>query len=287
MSRATTARPFTVYAGLVLSAAVAGCLVVVNAVPSDLASHRDWLAMIPAVLGLPMLLLSLCRRNPAGRMGPADFVTVVRAVLVALVAGWAVLVVLGSLPSTSWWLLALAVVALALDGVDGAVARRTDTASEMGAVLDAETDAVMMLALSVIAAHQVGGWIVLAGGLRYAFGILDAIRWGGGRVPRRPLPPRPSRRVIAAVSAVALAATTAPVLSPSLTTLLSVVALSLLIVSFGLDAIWLEVGADRGVVGDVVGRAALQRGVDATDVFAQDAQAEQLQCADRGDDHHR
>lgn len=286
MSVATTPRPLTVYAGLVLSAAVVGCLVVVGAVPEERSSRLDLLSLVPAAIGLPVLVLTLRRRGPAGHVRPADAVTVARAVVVAWVAGWAVLVALGSLPATSWWLLSLALLALMLDGVDGAVARRTDSASQVGAVLDAETDAVMMLTLSVIAAHQVGLWIVLAGGLRYVFGVVDVTRWSARSLPPRPLPARSSRRVIAAVSAVGLAATTAPVLGASLTMLLSGVALALLLVSFGLDAIWLEFRADRGVVGDVVGRAALERGVDPTDVFTQNPQTQQLECAHRSHDHH-
>ncbi len=245
MSVATTPRPFTVYAGLVVSAAILGCLLVVNAVPAGRSSRLDLLALVPATAALPLLLGALRHRSPAGHVGPADVVTVVRAVLVAVVAGWAVLVALGSMPAASWWLLVLAVAALLLDGVDGAVARRTDTASEVGAVLDAETDAAMMLTLSVIAAHQVGPWIVLAGGLRYLFGTVDALRWNAGSLPRLPLPDWQSRRAIAALSSVGLAATTAPMLSASVTMALSAVALSLLVVSFGRDAIWLEVLADR------------------------------------------
>ncbi len=286
MSVVTTPRSFTVYAGLVLSASVVGCLLVVGAVPEERSSRRDLMALLPAAIGLPLLLLTLRRRSPRGHVRPADAVTAIRAALVGLVAGWAVLVALGSMPATSWWLLGVALLALVLDGVDGAVARRTGSATQVGAVLDAETDAVMMMALSVIAVHQVGPWIVLAGGLRYLFGILEATRWNAGSLPRCPLPARSSRRVVAAVSALSLAASTAPVLSASLTMVLSGIALALLLVSFGLDAVWLEFCAHRGVVGNVVGRPSLERGVDPPDILTKDPEAQQLERADCGHDHH-
>ncbi len=287
MSAGSTSRLFTVYAVVVVGVAVLGCLMLVSAVPAHRSGPFDVVALAPAVVALPVLLAALGRRGAAGPVTTANTVTVVRAVLVAVVAGWAVLVALGSLAATSWWLLGLAVVALLLDGVDGAVARRTETASEVGAVLDAETDAAMMVALSVIAAHQVGIWIVLAGGLRYLFAAAEAVRWAPRSGHRAPLPDRPSRRVIAAVSAVALAATTAPGLASGVTCALCAVALSLLIVSFGLDAFWLEFRAPSGVVGDVVRRASLQRGVDPSDVLTEHPEAQELHGSDRRDDHHR
>lgn len=287
MSAATTPRPFTVYAVVVVGAAILGCLVLVSTVPEHRAGPFDLVALAPAVVALPVLLGALGRRGAADSVTTADTVTVVRAVLVAVVAGWAVLVALGSLPATSWWLLGLALVALLLDGVDGAVARRTQTTSEVGAMLDAETDAAMMMALSVIAAHQVGVWILLAGGLRYVFAAVETVRWTPPTGQRPVLPDRPSRRVIAALAAVALAVTVAPGLAPLITIALCAVALSLLLVSFGLDAISLEGGAGRRVVGDVVGRSTLQGGVDASDVLTQDPEAQELHSSDRRDDHHR
>ena len=66
-------------------------------------------------------------------------------------------------------LVALAAVALALDFVDGRVARRTGTASGLGARLDGEVDAFLILALSVYVAPSAGAWVLAIGAARYAF----------------------------------------------------------------------------------------------------------------------
>ena len=50
----------------------------------------------------------------------------------------------------------MATVALLLDAVDGQVARRTNTVSALGARFDMETDAFLVLVLSVYVAPIVG-----------------------------------------------------------------------------------------------------------------------------------
>ena len=64
----------------------------------------------------------------------------------------------------------LAVVALALDAVDGRVARRTGTASAVGARFDMEVDAVLVLLLSVYVARSLGLWVLAIGSAHYAAG---------------------------------------------------------------------------------------------------------------------
>ena len=66
-------------------------------------------------------------------------------------------------------LVALAAVALVLDYVDGRVARRTGTASALGARLDGEVDAFLILVLSVYVAPSAGAWVLAIGAARYAF----------------------------------------------------------------------------------------------------------------------
>src|SRR5437867_3690361 len=58
-----------------------------------------------------------------------------------------------------------------LDGVDGWLARRTHMASTFGERFDMETDALLILVLSVLAWQydKAGAWLVLAGLLRYLF----------------------------------------------------------------------------------------------------------------------
>ena len=65
----------------------------------------------------------------------------------------------------------LALPAVALDGVDGWLARRSGLSSDFGARYDMETDALLILVLAVLAWRQekAGAWIVLAGAMRYLF----------------------------------------------------------------------------------------------------------------------
>ncbi|CAN5489539.1 hypothetical protein BH23ACT6_BH23ACT6_18090 [soil metagenome] len=298
MAAANAPRFFTVYVVLLMLAAATAMALLILSPTTGQVQARDAVALLPAVIGMSVILVASMRRADSEQIGSADLVTVLRAALVCVVVGWALLVLLRSAPSSSWPLTALASVALLLDGVDGAVARRSRP-TRAGATLDAETDAVMVLALSLIVAGQVGWWIVLAGGLRYLFAV-GAIGRAAWRF--RPLPTRGSRRVIAAWSSALLAACTAPLLVGTAATVLAIVSLTLLVWSFGRDVVWLEAharwGGSRrslaalaalggGVVGDVVRRTSLQSGVDAADVLAEDAEAEQLDRADGGHDHHR
>jgi phosphatidylglycerophosphate synthase len=166
------------------------------------------------------------RRRPAPRWGPADRVTLVRAVLSVVVAGLA-LVALGR-HVDPWLVVPLAAVALLLDRVDGEVARRTGTASPFGARFDMETDAFLLAALSVYVAPRVGWWVLLIGAARYLFLLAQAL------VPRLrdPAPPRPWCRVVAAVQGIALTVAAAPVLPDRLDAAVLAVALALLVESF-------------------------------------------------------
>lgn len=82
----------------------------------------------------------------ADGLRPADWVTLARA---TLAVGVAVLVAdsFGA-PAPVTLLVSVAAVALALDAVDGFVARRTRTTAKLGAQFDAEVDAFLILALS-------------------------------------------------------------------------------------------------------------------------------------------
>jgi phosphatidylglycerophosphate synthase len=83
-------------------------------------------------------------------------------------------------------LVSLTIIALALDLVDGWVARRTGTATELGARFDGEVDAFLILALSVYVAPTYGAWVLAIGALRYVFGAGEwLLPW-----MRAPLPPR-------------------------------------------------------------------------------------------------
>lgn len=168
------------------------------------------------------------------KLGPADQITAVRAVLVAL------LVLLLAQPvgsAIAWSVVAIALVAVLLDGVDGWVARRTNTASAFGMRFDMETDAAMILALAILAwrHEKAGPWILGAGLLRYLF-------VGAGWVwpwMARPLAPTLRARVICVVQIAALIIAVAPIVPPPASTIVAAGGLAALSYSFLVDTLWL------------------------------------------------
>jgi phosphatidylglycerophosphate synthase len=172
-------------------------------------------------------------RTRADVLGPADLVTLGRALLACAVAALVTDALLGS--TSLGVMLALAVMALLLDAVDGHVARRTATTSPFGARFDGEADAFLILVLSVYVAGLLGWWVLVIGAARYAFGLAGLV------VPRlrAPLPFRYWRKVVTAVQGVVLTVAAAEVLSPSASYAAVVVALALLAESFGRDVVWL------------------------------------------------
>ena len=119
----------------------------------------------PIVLVGGTLLVGLAvvahgRWTPQGHFGRANAVTALRAGL------------LGLLPvADPAGLIALSLVILTTDGLDGWLARRGDLESEFGAFFDKETDALFLLLLCGLAAvdDRLPVWILGAGLLRYVF----------------------------------------------------------------------------------------------------------------------
>lgn len=176
----------------------------------------------------------------------ADWVTLARA---TLVGGVAALVVHGRHTDVAVApLVVIASVALALDAVDGLVARRTGTASPLGARFDMEVDAFLILVLSVSVAPQLGAWVLAIGAMRYAYVVAGwALPW-----LRRPLPPRYWRKVVAAIQGITLTAVTSGLFPVSVCVAAVAVALALLIESFGRDVVWQWHRRHDGVTSDQV-----------------------------------
>ena len=164
---------------------------------------------------------------------PADWVTLTRALLAAGVGGLVTDSFTRPLPVAG--LVTLACAALALDAVDGPVARGTGTVTPFGARLDGEVDAFLILVLSVAVAREYGAWVLAIGAARYALLAAGwALRWLAA-----PLPPRYWRKVVAAVQGVVLTAAAAGVLPRAVGIVAVGVALLLLTESFGRDVVWL------------------------------------------------
>ena len=180
--------------------------------------------------------------------------TLVRATLVGGVAALTVDSFARRTPVAA--LVALAIVALVLDAVDGRVARRTGTASALGARFDMEVDAFLLLVLSVYLARPVGAWVLAIGAMRYAFGAAPWILpWFRGS-----LPPRYWRKVVAATQGVVLVLAVADVLPRPLSSAALAVSLALLIESFGRDVGWLWYHRPVGSGPEARGRSRAGRG---------------------------
>jgi phosphatidylglycerophosphate synthase len=119
---------------------------------------------VALVIGLTSLVLLV--RPFDARPGLATGVTFVRF---GLVLGLGVAAVLGVEASVG--LIALCVVEMILDGIDGPLARRRGEASAFGARLDGEVDALFVLVLSLLAWRRdegPGPLVLAVGALRYA-----------------------------------------------------------------------------------------------------------------------
>ncbi|WP_157884027.1 CDP-alcohol phosphatidyltransferase family protein [Arthrobacter alpinus] len=191
-----------------------------------------WVAGVLYAMAVWALLASALMKRGSG-FGPADWVTAFRAVL----AGGAAALVADSFysPIAVPALVALSAGTIVLDALDGKVARRTGTTSELGARFDMEVDAFLIFALSVYAAPRVGGWVLLIGAARY---VLVAAGWF---LPwlRADAPPRYWNKVVAAGVGIALTIAAAGVLPSPLAAGMLLAALAMLAESFGREALWL------------------------------------------------
>jgi phosphatidylglycerophosphate synthase len=194
-----------------------------------------WLTGLACTVGVGVLLAGALRRTGTDALGPAGLVTLVRSVLVGGLTALVADRLLTGGNSAVATLVVVATVALVLDAVDGQVARRSGTASALGARFDMEVDAFLILVLSVHVALLVGPWALAIGLMRYGF---VAASW---MLPwmRAALPARFSAKTVAALQGIVLVVATAEVLPRSLTVGLVTTALALLAWSFGRDVAWL------------------------------------------------
>ena len=136
-----------------------------------------------------------------------------------------------------WAVFAVALLALALDGVDGWLARRESRVSAFGARFDMEVDSALalILALNAWASGTTGAIVLLIGLPRFAFASAAwALPWLG-----RPAPERFSRKAVCVLQLGTLIALQLPPVAADLANpVVAVVALALLW-SFGRDILWL------------------------------------------------
>lgn len=232
--------PADLILGGVLALAVAGGIVLLT--PAG--------PVLPlATLTLWGLLVALVAGS-AGRTGglqsipgPGNRITLLRAALAAPVGSAALLApVPGALAheSLALWVTVLALLVLLLDGLDGAVARRSGTTSAFGARFDMELDAALILALSVLAWQPgpAGPWVLLIGAMRYLFVL------AGRRLPwlRAELPPSRRRQAVCVLQTPALLIALAPPAPTGPAIAAATLALAALTVSFAVDIVYLYRG---------------------------------------------
>lgn len=178
------------------------------------------------------LAAALMRRGyPHERLGMCNVVTLVRLALAA-----ALLVPLLS-AAAPWAVFAVASVALALDGVDGWLARREGRVSTFGARFDVEVDSALalILALNAWAAGTTGAAVLLIGLPRYAFVAAARVSpWLD-----RDLPERFSRKAVCVLQLGALIALQLPPVTSDLAEPVVLFVAAALLWSFGRDVLWL------------------------------------------------
>ncbi|MHA5047052.1 CDP-alcohol phosphatidyltransferase family protein [Streptomyces sp. SD15] len=192
-----------------------------------------WLTGLAFALATWAVLTRALRRSRPRSFGPANRVTLGRAILVGGVTALVADSFQSSPPVTL--LVGLTAVALILDGVDGKVARRTGTSTALGARFDMEVDAFLVLVLSVYVSMSLGPWVLLIGTMRYAFvAAARFLPWLNASLPHSM-----ARKTVAAVQGIALLVAGAGVL-PHLANAATVfLALASLVWSFGRDIAWL------------------------------------------------
>jgi phosphatidylglycerophosphate synthase len=186
------------------------------------------------LLGSALLLARARGQPPLRCFGAANQVTLARAALVAMLFGLA-----GEANTEvhAWLAVGTATLAIALDGVDGWLARQHGLSSAFGARFDMETDALLILALSLLVwgFDKAGYWVLLAGLLRYLFAAAGyAVAW-----LRRPLPPSRRRQTVCVLQILILVICLLPLVSKPWSQTLAALGILLLAWSFAVDVIWL------------------------------------------------
>lgn len=169
--------------------------------------------------------------------GICNHVTLLRLALACLLAGVVAVPGLLDLPPVGYAALGIALLALALDGLDGWLARRRGEASAFGARFDMEVDAALILVLAVLAwlGDKAGAWVLALGLMRYGF-VAGAALWPWLAAP---LPESFRRKAVCVLQVAVLAALLAPLVTPPISGALALAALAALGWSFAVDILWL------------------------------------------------
>jgi phosphatidylglycerophosphate synthase len=183
------------------------------------------------------------RADALRRFNLANQITWLRVAITAMLAGYIIdaptVALTADAPTAEfWWLISgAACIALALDGLDGYVARRRGECSDFGAQFDMETDAVLILVLSILVwqTGKTGVWVLIIGGMRYVFiaaGYVFPILTSS-------LPPSMRRKLVCVGQVVGLVLCLLPIIPGDAASFVAAIALAALTLSFTKDVITL------------------------------------------------
>lgn len=192
------------------------------------------------IIGI-MVLKGLRQHCPHTHFGFANAITLLRAAfssfLFALSADSLAGHNLLSDPFVHWLVTALAAAFLALDGLDGWIARHCGMESRFGAQFDMHADALFVLSVCLLLSVSglVGPWVLINGLIFYIFHAARTV-WPA---LDGTLPSRWRRKAICVLQTMLLITALAPVTPYWAAQLACLTGLGLLIWSFGIDTVWL------------------------------------------------
>ena len=182
------------------------------------------------------------RNRVDGEITLATAVTLGRGVALAVFAGF----LTAGLPAGrgAWLPAVLFALAAGLDTVDGAIARATDSVSELGGRLDTEMDGLTVLigTLAVVGADLVPVGFLLVGLARYLFVAGIWLRQRRS-LPVYDLPPSQLRRVLGGLAMATIWLALLPVIEPSVAHPVAIAVLVPFVLNFSRD--WLAVSGRR------------------------------------------
>lgn len=222
-----------------------GGIAAVAALAGPLIGAGQWYAWKTAAVFAGMMAVAcaaIARWHPHRVLGAANAVTTIRVMGVALIAG------LVGEPATvhaAWAALAVTAVIVGFDGVDGWLARRDRTTSVFGASYDMETDAFLILVLTVLVWQhdKAGGWVLAGGVMRYGF-VAAGWWWPWMAAP---LGSSLRGKAVAVAFIVGLVVALAPIVPVPFSGAAAALVLGALAWSFSVDIRWLY--GRRGVEG--------------------------------------
>lgn len=202
--------------------------------------------------------------DPALRpaLGPANLLTIARAALTACLAGFLLPETAGAAGAARSWLPGLVyILAVALDGLDGHVARGTQNVTCLGAQLDTRIDALGLLLAGLLLTASAKAplpYLGVGAGFYFLQAAVGLRRRAGLPVGR--VTPRPGARWLAGCEMIFAALALMPVLSPEATRPAAWVMTLAMGLSLGLDW-WIVCGYAKGDAAGLGRAPALLAGV--------------------------